>query len=224
MGSDIFAFTGPQLTRNFLLSLRTPTTRDRPDVILPFTSPQTTTLTPDTTQSYLKGRRSGRRAFHVSQDHQKLYYRRPIGNRYHKNHIIHRINRIQKKLETRRTPPSRGVPEAHFGANKEGPPQGGQKRPSLGAPTNGESGVLSTGRGEGLAPQKGESGWAPPIHLPPRPDKPLKQERSGLSKQCFGSTSTNAKSRNPPTTQPQRHLPTTPNCTLPHKTSSQISG
>ena len=128
MGSDIFAFTGPQLTRNFLLSLRTPTTRDRPDVILPFTSPQTTTLTPDTTQSYLKGRRSGRRAFHVSQDHQKLYYRRPIGNRYHKNHIIHRINRIQKKLETRRTPPSRGVPEAHFGANKEGPPQGGGKK------------------------------------------------------------------------------------------------
>ena len=128
MGSDIFAFTGPQLTRNFLLPLRTPTTRDRPDVILPFTSPQTTTLTPDTTQSYLKGRRSGRRAFHVSQDHQKLYYRRPIGNRYHKNHIIHRINRIQKKLETRRTPPSRGVPEAHFGANKEGPPQGGAKK------------------------------------------------------------------------------------------------
>ena len=130
MGSDIFAFTGPQLTGNFLLSRRTPTTCDRPDVILPFTSPQTTTLTPDTTQSYLKGRRSGRRAFHVSQDHQKLYYRRPIGNRYHKNHIIHRINRIQKKLETRRTPPSRGVPEAHLGANKEGPPQGGQKGPA----------------------------------------------------------------------------------------------
>ena len=102
---------------------------------------------------------------------------------------------------------------------KRVPHRGGQKRPSLGAPTNGESGVLSTGRGEGLAPQKGESGWAPPIHLPPRPDKPLYLERSGLSKQCFGSTSTNAKSRNPPTTQPQRHLPTTPNCTLPHKTS-----
>ena len=130
LGSELVAFTGPQLTRHFLLACRPPKTPTPPLICLGSSSDSwITTQLGNSPSPPLKGKRSGRRSEKFSPAlHTKTFYRKRKKKTYRRKHRIHRIKRIQTKLDSCRAPPSRGVPEAHFGANKEGPPNGGGKQ------------------------------------------------------------------------------------------------